>query len=215
MERKRYLIIFGIVFLICFLVVILSFKNRKFDINKLTDEQIIELLKSDKIKNLSLDQLVLLENRFRNIPYEKIKNLTDKLPEDLKYIFEKNVEKISYARLDKKIEEFYSALPEKQEEILNEEVDRLEKAEAKGEIPVEYSELYEENITFPAEISYPSGRRSFKRSFGRRNPDAVLQRARDRLSQTTPEQRAKRQEFMKKIRERMAQRRSFRRDFRR
>ncbi|MCM8805019.1 MAG: hypothetical protein NC833_07185 [Candidatus Omnitrophica bacterium] len=205
---KKCLIIFCIMFFVYFLVSILKFKNRKIDINKLTDSQIIELLKSDKTKNLSSKQLVLLESRFRNIPSEKIKDLIDKLHEDLKYRFEKNIEKISYARLDKKIEEFYKSSPERQEKILDEEIDRLQQAEAKREILIEYSEFYEGSFLSSNEPSYTFHRRRFfRKGFVGRNPDAILQRVRNRLSQTTPEQRAKRQEFMKKLRERMAKKR--------
>ncbi|MGC8977233.1 MAG: hypothetical protein ACP5OB_06385 [Candidatus Ratteibacteria bacterium] len=208
--KKKYLIIFSIVFLTCFLMIILIFKDRKLDIDKLNDEQIIELLKSEKMKILSQDQLLLLGERLKSIPYERIERLIETLPEEIKYRVEENFEKISYARLDKLIEEFYNSPPEKQEEILNKEIDRLEEAEAKGEIPVEYSELYEEKPESQNSSFFTFQRRGFfKRSYKVRNPDAALQRQRNRLSQTTPEQRAKRQEFIKKLREKRAQRRGF------
>jgi len=207
--RKKYFIISGIILLILILLLI-GFKNRKIDIHKLTDEQIIELIKSDKIKNLSSEQLAFIGERLRNIPKGKIKDVIDKLPDGLKYKAEKNIEKVSCAVLDKKIDEFFKSPPEKQEQILDEEINKLEEAQLIGETPIEYSEIFEENISSPDETNYRFERRVFsQRSFRRgfsRNPDAMLQRARDRLSETTPEQRAKRQEFMKKMRERMAKR---------
>ena len=199
-----------------FILLSIFSKNRKIDVEKLTDEQIIELIKSDKIKNLNLEQLAFIGERLKNIPKEKIKEIIDKSADDLKYKVVKNIEKVSYARLDKKIDEFFKSPPEKQEQILDEEIDRLEEAQLRGETPVEYSEILEENISYPDESDYGYQKRGFshmvfRRSISRkrnisRNPDAILQRARDRLSETTPEQRAKRQEFMKKMREKRARR---------
>jgi len=208
--RKKYLIISG-VFVLVVLLLILIFKNRKIDVEKLTDEQIIDLIKTDKIKKLNSEQLAFIGERLNGLHEGKIKEIIDKLPDDLKYKVEKNFEKVLYATLDKKIDEFFKSSPEKQEQILDEEINKLEEAQLKGETPIEYSEILKENFSYPDETNYgyqmrSFPQRSFRRSFSR-NPDVMLQRARDRLSETTPERRAKRQEFMKKMKKRMIQRR--------
>lgn len=207
MKGKRKYLITGILCLFVLISIFLKSKNKKIDPFKITDEKIIELLKSDRIKNLSSEGLSILANRLEKIPFEKIENYFEKLPEKLKRKFEENFEEISYARLDKKIDEFFNSSDEKKEKILDEEIERLEKAEKEGIILPEYSEIYEENVSQTG--GFPSFQRGrfYGRGFSRnRNPDAALQRQRDRLSRTTPQQRAKRQEFFKKLRERRARR---------
>lgn len=156
---------------------------------------------------MSSEELSILADRLEKIPFEKIEDYFEKLPEKLKRKFEENFEEISYARLDKKIDEFFNSSDEKKEKILDEEIERLEKAEKKGIILPEYSEIYEEDVGQTDRFPSFQRRRFYGRIFSRsRNPDAVLQRQRDRLSRTTPQQRAERQEFLKKLRERRARR---------
>lgn len=51
-----------------------------------------------------------------------------------------------------------------------------------------------------------TGRRDFRRmGRGQRNPDAALQMSRNMLSETTPEQRAKRREYFRTLMERRRQ----------
>ncbi|MCM8772119.1 MAG: hypothetical protein NC926_05000 [Candidatus Omnitrophica bacterium] len=199
-KKKKYLIIISLLFFAILVLIAVKIGNRKIDINKLTDEEIIELLKSDKIKRFNSEELLLIEKRLSKIPYEKLEKYFEILPENLKNKFEKNIEKIYEVRLDKKIEEFFNSSEEQQERILDEEIERLEKSEEKGIILPEYAEIYE----YEKEMALPE-RRDFRnrRFFGRNlSPDGMLQKARDRLSLTTPQQRARRQEFMKRLIER-------------
>lgn len=196
--------------LIIFLIfVLLNFlnKNKKMDIEKLSAEELMKnMIEKDFLKNIPPSDLEKLYEKLENLDKEKEENFLKNLSENELETYLENFDIIEEKVIDIKSEEFFSLSPEKREEFLEKETEKLIANPDRLERWDEKLNLFEEDISEYREYPGKPFQRRYRRGFSRRNPDAVLQRARQRLSLTTPQQRAKRDEFLKKLRERRKRR---------
>ena len=222
-RKKKKIMIF---FLISILMIgaitttIYGLSKKPPDFEKLSDERVLEYVKSGKAKTLDQQHLIKLGERLEKIPPEQRREAMRELTPEERENFRESRRKIADARLQKTIDEFFSLPPEKQNEFLDRQIDEMERrmqefrqrfSERGGVIPQGFAgppgEMRQDGEGLSAGGQERGGQGEAGRQ-GRRNisPDARLQRMRDRLSETTPEERAKRREYFRRLRERMAER---------
>jgi len=190
------------------------------DFEKLSDEKVLNYVKSGKAKTLDQQHLIRLGERLEKIPPEQRREAMRELTPEERENFRESRRKIAEARLQKTIDEFFSLPPEKQNEFLDRQIDEMGRrmqefrqrfGERVGGFPQGFAgspgEMSQDGEGLSAGGQERGGQGEAARQ-GRRNisPDARLQRMRNRLSETTPEERAKRREYFRRLRERMAER---------
>lgn len=190
------------------------------DFEKLSDEKVLEYIKSGKAEKLNNENLLKLAERLEKIPPEQRREIMRDFSEEERGNFRRVRRMIAEARMQKTIDEFFSLPPEKQNEFLDRQIDEMEKRRQ------EFSQRFaERGMAFPQmfqagrpdgegrrDITGSTGQQATGQSSTRRpgrrsiSPDARLQRMRNRLSETTPEERAKRMEYFRRLRQRMIER---------
>ncbi|MCX8083031.1 MAG: hypothetical protein N3D17_06535 [bacterium] len=223
-KKRKIAIISGITAFVILAIVSTIYAVSKIppDFEKLSDEKVLEYVKSGKAENLDREHLIKLGERLDKIQTEQRRQILVELTPEERENFRESRRMIAEAQMQKTIDEFFSIPPEKQNEFLDKQIDEMEKrmqefrerfgeragrfpqgsAGAEGERPRQGGERGEGvssgNQPQQGEVRGP----------GRRNisPDERLQRMRNRLSETTPEERAKRREYFRRLRERMRER---------
>ncbi|MCM8820582.1 MAG: hypothetical protein NC932_01335 [Candidatus Omnitrophica bacterium] len=225
-KKKRKRIILGIVvFITLVLVVTTIYAVSKIppDFEKLSDEKVLKYVRAGKAEKLDNEHLVRLGERLEKISPEQRRQIMEELTDEERRHFRETRTMIAEARMQKTIDEFFSLPPEKQNEFLDRQIDEMEGrrqefrqrfAERAGIFPDGFQggrpAMTGERREGVSSDSQPAGVQGEGRGPGRRNisPDVRLQRMRNRLSETTPEERAKRREYFRRLRERMAERRT-------
>lgn len=222
-KRKNVMLISGAVVFIALALVTTIYAVSKIPPNfeKLSDEKVLDYVRSGKAEKLDNENLIKLGERLDKIPPEQRREIMRQLTEEERDNFRKSRRMIAEARMQKTIDEFFSLPPEKQNEFLDKQIDEMERRRAEfrqrfgerqggfpqgfqGERPSRDGERREDFFSG----SQQAPQQGEGRVPGRRNisPDARLQRMRNRLSETTPEERAKRREYFRRLRQRMMER---------
>jgi len=221
-KKKKIMAIFltSILMIGAIATTIYGLSKRPPDFEKLSDEKVFNYIKSGKAKTLDQQHLIKLGERLEKIPPEQRREVMGELTPEERENFGESRRRIAEVRLQKTIDEFFSLPPQKQNEFLDRQIDEMEKRMQ------EFRQRFgERGEGFPQGFMSPSGEmrqqgeglsasgqqaggQGEAARQGRRNisPDARLQRMRNRLSETTPEERAKRREYFRRLRERMAAR---------
>ncbi|HOL22173.1 MAG TPA: hypothetical protein PLQ41_04890 [bacterium] len=201
---------------------IYGLSKRPPDFEKLSDEKVLNYVRSGKAMTLDREHLVKLGERLEKITPEQRMELMGELTPEERENFRESRRMVAEARIQKTIDEFFSLPPEKQNEFLDRQIDEMEKrmaefrqrfADRAGGFPQIFQGERPREGGERREGAYTGGQQAVQQGVagrqGRRNvsPDARLQRMRNRLSETTPEERAKRREYFRRLRERMAERR--------
>jgi len=200
---------------------IYGLSKRPPDFEKLSDEKVLNYVRSGKAMTLDREHLVKLGERLEKITPEKRRELMGELTPEERDRFRESRMRVAEARMQKTIDEFFSLPPEKQNEFLDKQIDEMERrreefrqrfGERAGGFPQIFQGERPREGGERREGAYTGGQQAVQQGVagrqGRRNvsPDARLQRMRNRLSETTPEERAKRREYFRRLRERMAER---------
>ena len=228
-KKKKVLMISGLSLLGIILIATTIYGLNRIPPNfdKLSDEKILEYAMSGKPATLDSARLAKLGERLEKIPPEKRRESMQNLAPEQRNNFRENGRLIAEARLKKTIDEFFSLPPDKQNEFLDRQIEQMEArrrefAERFGRgggfpgrqggggagFPMAPGGGGERRQNVEGQSGTPgSGRGEFQpgvRGQGRQRmtPDARLQRGRDRLSETSPEDRAKRREYFRRLMER-------------
>lgn len=181
---------------------------------KLTEAQFVKYLQSPKVQSLNQKKLVELGTCWEKIAPEQRRNLLKNISEEERRNLWQNQRLVREAVLDKTIDEFFSLSPEKQEEFLDKQIQEMEsrrplRPEGWGRRDGQANSPVLGNT--PGASQPETGLARGGPGGGRRarlTPEARLQRRRNMLSATTPEQRAKRREYFRRLMEKRRPRRS-------
>lgn len=224
-SKRKISVFSGICVLTILLVVtIYSITKNTPDFDKLSDEEVLGYVSSGKPKTLNNEQLTELGERFGKIPFEKSREVMNGLDEEGKSNLRNVRRLIAEAVMTKTLDEFFSLPPDKQDEFLDKQIEQMNERRqefmqrfrtargTEGSGPIsprgstqqgERRQFFEggrvgENAGESGEF-HPGARRPVRM---RPSPEAMLQRRRDRLSESTPEERAKRREYFRRLMER-------------
>ncbi len=168
------------------------------DFTRLSDEETIAYLESGKAKKLDREHLLHLGERLERIQSDTglMRREMENASEEERRNLRESRRLVSEAVWNKRIDDFFALPPEKQNEFLDREIARME-----------------ERVTqFGERRPSPVSETDLSSRGRQRDPSARLQWRRNMLSRTTPEERAKRREYFRRLMERRAQiRRRFRR----
>ncbi|HRR96099.1 MAG TPA: hypothetical protein P5150_05135 [Candidatus Ratteibacteria bacterium] len=211
-KKKKVITVAGISFILILGLVSWYVFAKAPDFEKLSDEKVIEYIVSKNVDKLNEKNLAKLGERVEKIDFNKRRELLGNLTSEERGKYRENSRKVQEAYFNKRLDEFFSLPVEKQNEFLDKEIDKMlenmqRARERRGNFPA-----FRENTQIPNPPNIEQGQQqdqqvtSARRGRGRPSPDAMLQRRRQRLSETTPEERAKRMEYFRRLRARMAQR---------
>ncbi|MDD3726278.1 MAG: hypothetical protein PHI44_03690 [Candidatus Ratteibacteria bacterium] len=221
-KRKKAKVISGIIVLIVAALVTTIYGVSKIPPNfeKLSDEKVLAYVKSGRVEKLDQEHLIKLGERLEKIPSEQRREMMQGLTDEERRNFRESRMMIAEAHMQKTIDEFFSLPPEKQNEFLDRQIDEMEKRRQEfrqrfGERPGGFPQGFQgerpgqsgERREGVSTGNQQAPQQSVRTGRGRPSPDARLQRMRNRLSETTPEERAKRREYARRLRERMMARR--------
>ena len=215
-KKKEILAVLGCTIIAMLVVITTIFGLTKIPPNfdKLSDEKVLRYTMSGKIENLNSEQLSKLGERFEKIPFEKRREAMNGLTDEERNNLRRNRRLIAEAALTKTINEFFSLPADRQDEFLDKQIEQMnermqefrqrfrtarEMGGSSPNFPMRGTQQGERRQSFEGgRDGENAGERREARlgtrgSMSRRpSPEAVLQRRRDRLSEVTPEDRAKR-----------------------
>ena len=199
MNKKKKLI-----FIICILCLATAAggvtfwaKKRPPNFSKLSDRDALSYLADKKVLILKRSQFNDLVDRTEKIPMDTRFQFMRTLPAEKQDVFRRNSGFIAQARLDKTIHQFFSLPLDQRDQFLDQQIDRMAQRMGNFQGPPLNQDT--------ASDSRAQQGNQWRRGQRNRDPNAVLQRRRDMLSSTTPEQRAERAAYFQALRQRMQQ----------
>lgn len=214
-KRKIFIIAGGSILGILLIAVTVYGVNRippNFD--KLSDEKVLEYMKSGKSANLDNARLVKLGERLDKIPSEKRREGMDSLTSGERDNLRESRMLIADAAMKKTIDEFFSLPADKQNEFLDKQIRQMEERRreffgrfGREGFPAGGREGGERRQNVEGQSGSGTGERVGGQSGAggpraRRSPEVRLQMRRNRLSEVSPEDRAKRREYFHRLMER-------------
>jgi len=174
--------------------------------DRMSDADVLAYMKTKKAENLDQKNLLSLSERLAKITPEQRRAAMGTLSGEERKNAGTNRRLVMEAGMKKTVDEFFALPPEQQDAFLDSQIQRMEERRRTFAAGFGGRGSPGQPGSGMTRTETGAARGNFRGMAGRnRNPDAMLQRRRNGLSESSPEERAKIREYFRRLMERRRQ----------